>query len=197
MAVTLKTPPIAGFLRSVSGIVLGPDGMAQGEDETVVYAGAGKFSTSIATHLTEYVGVDADGRFELKGVPAGLKLHIYAATKDHTLAASDVFEISDDPNWPDYLAINLRATQSASVVVRDEGGNVIPEKEFRIEPMVEGERIWPADRKGRTDENGLLEMDGIVPGLEYYLSSVESDSRSPEARSRRVALKMILIPQEP
>jgi hypothetical protein len=199
MTVTLKAPPIAGFLRNVSGIVLGPGGMAQGEGETVVYAGAGTFSTSIATQLTESVGVDADGRFELKGVPAGRKLHLYVETKDRTLAATDVFEIPDDPNWLDYLAINLRVTQTASVVVRDEDGNVIADTRFNIDPVVEGERISSVDRQGRTDENGLLELDGIVPGLEYYLRSLEpemSTEPSLEATSGMLTLKMVLIPLE-
>lgn len=199
MTVTLKAPPVAGLLRSVSGIVLGPDGLAPFEGETVVCAGARDVVGPVGP-----VGVDGDGRFELKGVPAGRKLHIYAATKDRSLAAGDVFEIPDDPAWSGYLAINLRATQSASVVVKDEDGNVIPDRQFRIDPMVEGERIsrMPVDRQARTDENGLLETDGIVPGLEYYLSSVEPEmitnpSRpSWEAISRMVTLKMVLIPLE-
>jgi len=179
--------------------VLGPDGLAPFEGETVVCAGARDVRDVVGP-----VGVDGDGRFELKGVPAGRKLHIYAATKDRSLAAGDVFEIPDDPAWSGYLAINLRATQSASVVVKDEDGNVIPDRQFRIDPMVEGERIWrmPVDRQAQTDENGLLETDGIVPGLEYYLSSVEPEmitnpSRpSWEAISRMVTLKMVLIPLE-
>ncbi|MHC4431238.1 MAG: hypothetical protein ACYTBS_05310, partial [Planctomycetota bacterium] len=59
--------------------------------------------------------------------------------------------------------------------------------------------IWGADRQGRTDENGLLEIDGIVPGLEYYLSSVEPEMgtrTSPEAIDKRVTLKMVMIPLE-
>ncbi|MHC4432898.1 MAG: hypothetical protein ACYTBS_13740, partial [Planctomycetota bacterium] len=154
MAVTLKAPPIAGLLRRVPGIVLGPDGMAQGEGETVVYPGRQKIGTSTASNRARPAGVDDDGRFELREVAAGCKLPTYAATTDHAFAATDVFEIPDDPDWSGYLAINLRATQSALVVVRDEDGNVVRDRQLRIEPMVEGEWIWGADRQGRTDENG-------------------------------------------
>jgi len=199
MTVTLKTPPIAGFLRSVSGIVLGPDGMAQSDSETVIYAGTGKIRTSIGSGTERPVWVDGDGQFELKEVPVGRKLHLYVETKDHTLAATDVFEIPDDPDWSGYLAINLRATQSALVVIRDEDGNIVHDRQLRIDPMLEGERIWEADRQGRTDENGLLELDGIVPGLEYYISGVEpksSTTPSLEAIRGMLTLKMVLIPLE-
>ncbi|KPK43103.1 MAG: hypothetical protein AMJ65_06800 [Phycisphaerae bacterium SG8_4] len=200
MAVTLKTPPIAGHLRSVRGIVLGPDDLVRSEGEVVVYAAAGTFHTSTASSYVRPVAVDSDGHFELKEVPAGRKLYLHVETEDHTLAATDVLEIPDDPDWSGYLTIDLGATQSASVVVTDEGGNVVPDRDFAVSPLVEGERIWSAERKARTDENGLLEMDGIVPGLEYYLSSVEPEKGtrpSLEATSTRIALKMVLVPLAP
>ena len=200
ITVTLKTPPIAGLLRAVSGIVLGPDGMALGDTETIVYAGVGMINTSIGSGAERPAWVDGDGRFELKEVPAGRKLHLYVATKDHTLAAADVIDIPDDPAWSDYLAINLEATQSASVVVSDENGNVVPDTEFRIDPLVEGERIWFVDLRGRTDENGLLELAGVVPGLEYDLRSIAPRARvapSLEATSGMLTLTMVLLPLEP
>ncbi len=38
--------------------------------------------------------------------------------------------------------------------------------------------------------NGLLELDGIVPGLEYQLTSIESGT------GRRTVLKTVLVPLE-
>jgi len=197
MSVTLKTPPIVGFLRNVSGIVFGPDGMAQGDSETIVYAGAGGIETSFATGGTiRPVWVDSEGRFELKEVPAGRKLYLYVATKNRTLAATGVFEIPDDPDWSDYLGINLDATQTASVVISDENGNVVPGVEFRIDPIVEGERIRSVDIVGRTDENGLLELDGIIPGLEYHLRGI-APKMNEEPASGTLTLNMVLASPEP
>jgi hypothetical protein len=206
MTVTLKTPPIAGFLRSVSGIVIGPDSMVQSDGETVVYAGAGKIKTSVGSSTERSVRIDDDGRFVLKEIPAGQRLHLYVETKDRLLAGSDVFEIPDDPDWSGFLAVNLDSTQSASVVIRDEDGDIIPDRSFNINPIVEGEPIWSVDIKGWTDENGLLELDGIVPGLEYYLTSIEPEmsgepSKPPleairEATSEMSTLKMVLVPLE-
>ncbi len=199
MTVTLKAPPIAGLLRSVPGIVLGPDGMAQGEGETVVYAWRQKVGTSTPSNRVRSAWVDGDGRFELKGVAPGYKLPTYAATTDHAFAATDVFEIPDDPDWSGYLAINLKATQSAAVIISDDDGNVVCDRQLRIDPMVEGERIWEAGRTARTDESGLLEIDGIVPGLEYHISGVEPESStrpSLEAIRGMLTLKMVLIPLE-
>lgn len=200
MVVTLKTPPIAGFLRSVSGIVLGPDGLTWSQGKTVVYAAAGNFHTSTAGSYIRPVGIDSDGHFELQEVPAGRKLHVYVATEDHSLAATDVFDIPDDPGWSEYLVVDLRPTRSAAAVISDQDGNVVPDRQFSISPLVEGERIWTAERKGRTNENGLLELDGILPGLEYHLSSDELDGRtnpSLEATNRKLDLKMVLAPVEP
>jgi hypothetical protein len=203
MTVTLTTPPIAGFLRGVSGIVIGPDGIAQSDGQTFVYAGVGKIKTSFGSITERPVKVNSDGRFELKGVPAGRRLHLYVATKNHTFAAADLFEIPDDPDWSDYLVINLEPTQSASVIVNDENGNVFPGAEFRIDPIVDGERIKDVDIEGHTDENGLLDVDGILPGLEYCLTSVEPEmsgeaSKPPiEAISEMLRLTTVLVPLEP
>ena len=201
MSVTIKTPPIAGSLRNVSGIVFGPDGMAQGDSETIVYARAGGIKTSFTTSgAVRSVWVDGDGRFELKEVPAGRRLYLYVVTKDRALAATGVYEIPDDPDWSDYLGINLDATQTASVVVSDENGNVVPGAEFRIDPIIEGERIRSVDIAGRTDENGMLELDGIIPGLEYHLLAIapKTNEEPPlEATGGMLTLKMVLVTPEP
>jgi protocatechuate 3,4-dioxygenase beta subunit len=200
MAVTLKTPPIAGLLRDVKGIVFGPDGTPYGEAETVVHAGAGRFLTSTASREIRPAWVGAGGRFELKEVPAGRRVRLYVVTKDQTLAATDIFDIPDDPDWSDLLEMRLEATQSASVLVTDNNGDVIADTRFRIEPMGEGEPIPSAGRYGRTDENGLLEMDGVVPGLEYHLRTIEPRTTarvSGEAKSTIVSLTMILLPLGP
>ncbi len=200
MTVTLKTPPVAGFLRSVSGIVIGPDGIAQSEGETFVYAGMGKIITSVGSGIEKPVRVSRDGRFELKEVPAGRRLHLYVATKDRSLAAVDVFEIPDDPDWSGLLTVNLEVTQNASTVVSDEHGDIIAGRSFKINPIVEGEPIWSVDIEGWTDENGLLELHGIVPGLEYYLTGVErevSGESSIETVSGIFRRKMVLVPLEP
>ena len=199
MTVTLRTPPIAGYLISVPGIVLGPDGLAQGEGKAVVYAGAGRFHTSTAGSYVRPVGVDSDGRFELKEVPAGRKLYIYAETGDRTLAAVSVFEIPAEPSESVHLEVKLETTQRASAIVVDESGEVIPDMSFSIRPMVDEEQIWPAERTGRTDERGVLEIDGILPGLEYYLyeRSDKQPGRLPEGTKEPVKLKMVLAPVKP
>ena len=100
----------------------------------------------------------------------------------------ETFEIPDDPDWSDYLVINLEPTQSASVVVNDDDGTVIPDAEFRIDPIVDGERISDVDIERHTDENGLLELDGIIPGLEYHLRGISKASKE------MFTLTMVLVP---
>ncbi|RLG00405.1 MAG: hypothetical protein DRN49_03020 [Thaumarchaeota archaeon] len=188
-------------MRNVSGIVFDPNGMAHGDRETIICAGAGGIRTSVGTGGTiRPAWVDSDGRFELKGVPAGRKLHLYVATMDRTLAAAGVFAIPDDPDWSDYLGINLDVTRSASVVISDENGDIVPGVEFRIDPIVEGERIRFVDIAVRTDDNGLLELDGVIPGLEYHLRAVAGEMNqepSLDATGGALTLRMVLAPQEP
>ena len=40
-------------------------------------------------------------------------------------------------------------------------------------PVIDGEHILFNQRQVETNEEGLLEIDGILPGLEYYLRRME------------------------
>ncbi len=200
MTVTIQSAPIAGLLVSVPGIVYWPDGSILTETEAVVYAAAGSFHTSTAGSYVRPVGIDGDGKFELKEVPAGKTLKIYAETKDHTFATNGAFEIPAEPNDVISLELKLEPTQSASVIVQDETGRIAEGMTFDISPMVAGEWIWPAARRGSTDENGLLEIDGVLPGLEYHLRDEKFDrlgGRLPAGMDKWFIHKMILIPIEP
>ncbi|UCG48248.1 MAG: hypothetical protein JSU94_00440, partial [Phycisphaerales bacterium] len=196
MTVTLRAPAVAGVLVNVPGFALGPDGRAV--SGAVLYASAGSFHTSNASSYIRPVGAENDGLFELKEVPAGRKLNIYAETKDRSLAGKAVFDVPAEPNESFFVEVKLQATRHASVVVKDKKGDIVPDTTVAISPVVGGDELWPAKRHRRTDENGALEIDGIVPGLEYYLEDVEFQNRA----RRQVSVegifrgRMVLIPQK-
>ena|GEM_PF-6631126 len=192
MTVTLRAPAVAGILVNVPGFALGPDG--RGVSGAVLYASADSFHTSNASSYIRPVGAEDDGLFELKEAPAGRKLNIYAETKDHSLAGTAIFEVPAEPNESFFVEVKLQATMRASVVVEDKEGNIVPETALQISPVVGGDRLWPAQRRGRTDENGMLEIDGIVPGLEYYLEEV--GSRRQASVHGIFEGRMVLIPQK-
>ncbi len=178
MSVVVKSPPIAGPLVNVSGVVVGPEGVPVAG--VAVYAAAGQFDTATASNYVRPTGSDGGGRFELKEVPAGRNLHLLAETKDHTLAVADVVLIPADVNAVPVVELVVQPTQSCAAVVLGKDGNPSVDTALTITPMVEGEHMWMsgAARKGRTDALGVLMIDGIVPGLTYGLRDVRFDERS-------------------
>jgi hypothetical protein len=196
MTVTLTAPPIAGPLTTVWGIVLDPNG--RGWPEAVVYSAAGRFHTATAGSYVRPAGVDDDGQFELKEVPAGRKLCVYAETDDRRLAGAGVFQIPPDPNESAYIEIRLVPTQKASVIIKDEAGNPVANVSLDVKPVVDGEEIWSVGHDEDTDERGLLEIRGIIPGLEYYLQDERFQQRGRRRGSAEELFKAIriLIPLE-
>jgi len=169
MAVILRTPRIAGRLISVKGVVLGPDGEPQ--NKAVVHAGAGVFQAARRGYIPP-VGVDVNGRFELRDVPAGRRLYIYAATNDGKLAGTAELDVSTKPGSTPLIRVKLQNTQVASVIVKDQTGFLLCNTRLQIRPMVKGQRMPRCDRNVSTDEQGLLKIDGILYGLEYYLQEI-------------------------
>ncbi len=199
MSVTVKSPPIAGRLTTVLGVVLRSD--QEPLANVAVYAAAGRFETATAGNYVRPTGADASGRFELKEVPAGRDLHLLAETKDHKLAVTNVVHVPEDINDLPDIALVLQPTQNCAVVILGEDGNPAANTALSVEPMVEGERMWmsSAAREGRTDQLGILQMDGIIPGLTYHLCDARFDKvsgRLPEDSKTWLDCEMVLIPRE-
>jgi len=192
--VVLKAPPIAGRLTSVHGVVLGPDGHPRGN--ATVYADAGSFETATAGSYVRPTGTNDDGQFELHEVPAGRKLYLYAETKDHSIAGTAAFDIPAEPDESFGVELTLEATQSASVVIRNADEGPVVDMPLTVSPVVGGRRFWPAQRRRRTDSEGRLQMDGILPGTEYYLRDARSDRdphKLPEGYDEWFTQKVVLI----
>jgi len=197
MTVTLKTPRIAGRLTSVQGIVFDPDGKSS--SKAVVHASADQFLTAKRGYVPP-AGVNNDGRFELKEVPAGRKLCLYAVTNDGRLAGTAVFDIPAEPDRSPFAEIKLQATKTVSITIKDNAGEPVRNAALRLRPMVEGQRIPLAERTARTDEQGLLEIDGILPGLQYYLQDTSMGRQGRISRAdveRQFEATLTLIPIEP
>ena len=191
MDVTLRAPAIAGRLCSVRGTVHDPQGLAV--SNAVVYAAAGRFNTATATGYVRPAGADTNGQFELKEVPAGRDLHLYAETKDRMLAFADVFAVPADPNELEPLELILQPTATAVTVIKDEQGTPAANTSLEIAPMIEGERIWPAGRRGQTDHLGTLKIDGIVPGLTYHLRDARFDQGGPRPKGWEEWFKRVIV----
>ncbi|NIM51571.1 MAG: hypothetical protein GTO22_20370, partial [Gemmatimonadales bacterium] len=119
----------------------------------------------------------------------------------HKLAVTNVVHVPEDINDLPDIALVLQPTQNCAVVILGEDGNPAANTALSVAPMVEGERMWmsSAAREGRTDQLGILQMDGIIPGLTYHLCDARFDKvsgRLPEDSKTWLDCEMVLIPRE-
>jgi protocatechuate 3,4-dioxygenase beta subunit len=173
MDVTLRAPPTRGRLVTVRGALYDTGGVPV--SNAVVYAAAGRFDPA-TTGSIRPAGADTSGRFELKEVPAGRDLHVYVESKDRMLALADGFYVPADPDELEPVELVLLSTATAATVIQDAAGNPVADTNLSVSPMVQGERIWRAKRRGRTDHLGILKIDGIIPGLSYHLRDARFDA---------------------
>jgi RNA polymerase sigma factor (sigma-70 family) len=199
MEVILKMPPIAGQLINVLGYVIDPNDI--GQSDAVVYAQADqRFETSTAGSYVRPTGTDYDGLFELKEVPAGLKLHVYAESKNRALAGTGVFEIPADPNETITIEVNLKPTRGAKLIIRDKNDEAVCDTSLEMRPVVGDQNVWGSyNRDVRTDNEGFLQANGILPGLEYYLRDTRFDQSRVVGGEREKWFegRITLIPLDP
>ena len=175
MTVTMKSPPIAGRLTSVKGKVLLPDGSPAADIkisttnsksyETLTFGGAGG----------AYTGTGSDGSFELKDVPAGLKLFVYGNTKDYQYILAEVIENVEDPAvLPEPLV--MQPGQVANFLLTDKRGKSCANLSVKVKPVMWGNKLFRADyHKGKTDSDGRLKINGIIQGMEYFVIDSRAD----------------------
>jgi hypothetical protein len=194
MTVTMKSPPIAGRLTTVKGKVQLTDG-SPGADvkisttnstfyETLTFGGAGG----------AYTGTSSDGSFELKDVPAGLKLFLYGNTKDYQYILAEVIENVEDPTVLSKPLI-MQPGQVADILLTDKRGKSCSNLSVKVTPVMWGNRLFRADsHDARTDAEGRLKINGIIPGMEYYVMDSRAESGP---RNMYYTQTMTLIPLEP
>jgi len=176
MTVTMKLPPIAGCLTSVKGKVQLPDGTPAANVkisttnseyyETLTFGGAGG----------AYTGTGSDGSFELKEVPAGLKLFIYGNTKDYQYILAEVIDNVEDPTVLSAPLI-MQPGQVADVLLADKRDEPCANLSVKVKPVMWDNRLFRADyHNAKTDAEGRLKINGIIPGMKYYVMDSRAES---------------------
>ena len=169
MTVTIKSPPIAGRLTTVKGKVQLPDGSpatnvkistTNSESyETLTFGGAGG----------AYTSTNSDGSFELKNVPAGLKLFLYGNTKDYKYFLAEVIGNIEDPTILSSPLV-MKAGQETDILLTNKKDEPCVNLSLKIRPMMWGNQLYRADSLyGRTDAQGRLKINGILPGMDYFV----------------------------
>jgi hypothetical protein len=194
MQVTLMSAPLAGTLISVRGTILNFEEI-QGEGSVKVHANAGKrFRTATVMNYIRSVSSEPSGLFELKEVPAGLDLYVYAESEDRRFAAIGEYVTDHEPDATAFLELTLLPTETASIAVTDEEGVLACSLDVFIEPVVQGKSIWRAERQRRTDDQGELVIDGILPGVTYKIYDCVGSERHRKEGEPVVDIQQVLIP---
>ncbi len=180
MTVTLKSPPIAGRLTSVKGKVQLQDGSPVADVkisttnsesyETLTFGGAGG----------AYTGTSSDGSFELKDVPVGLKLFVYGNTKDYQYILAEVIENVEDPTVLSTPLV-MQQGQVADILLADKRGESCANLSVKVKPVMWDNRLFRADyHNGKTDADGRLKINGIIPDMKYYVMDSRAESGPPD-----------------
>lgn len=194
MTVTMKSPPIAGRLTSVKGKVQLPDGSPAANVkisttnseyyETLTFGGAGG----------AYTGTGSDGSFELKDVPAGLKLFLYGHTKDSQYILAEVIENVEDPTVLSEPLV-MKPGQVADVLLVNKRDEPCANMNVKVKPVMWDNRLFRANyHNARTDAEGRLKINGIIPGMKYYVMDSRAESGP---RDMYYTQTITLIPLEP
>ena len=137
-----------------------------------------------------YTTTNKDGTFELTRVPVGVEMHVYAQTKDFRHVLANEFKLEEgQAEFPAPQV--LQRGEAADVLVTDEEGNPVTDMSLKIKPVVGRSWISRAERDGRTDAEGRLKIDGVLPGMEYLLH--DARARLSESGFHR---EIQLIPKE-
>lgn len=206
IAATIRAPPIAGRLADVSGLVTNFDPAIH--SRTVVYAAAGPFTTARGGSISAAV-VEEDGYFELEGVPAGRPVHLFALAKSREWAAIGVFDVrapavedgqdtaslEEERSHP--ITLTLHPTRKVNRRLARDDGSAPTNASMLVYPVVEGEVIYAAKREVRSDGDGFVGLDGIVPGLEYMVQedAARAGRRRASGGERKEPFRVVLAPE--
>ena len=176
MTVTLKSPPITGRLTSVRGKVQLPDGTPAANVEISTTNSESYRTSTFSGAGGAYTGTNSDGSFELKDVPVGLTLFLYGNTKDYQYVLAEVIDNIEDPTVLPAPLI-MKPGQVADVLLTDKRGEPCADLSLKIKPVMWGDQIFYADyHNAKTDARGRLKINGIIPGMEYYVMDSRAES---------------------
>ncbi len=132
---------------------------------TATFGGAG----------SAYTRTNPDGSFELKEVPRDVEVFLYAETSDHKYVLAEVLDpVQASPELARPLV--MQEGRTASIILTDKSGKPRVNMALKLRPRKWEHYVFRADdRPASTDAEGRLTLDGIVPGLEYFLRDARAN----------------------
>lgn len=174
--VTLYAPSRLHPLVGIRGRLTLPDGSPAGGIKISTTNHASGYDTATFGGTGgAYTRTNPDGTFDLKEVPRDMEVFLYAQTSDRKYVLAEVLDPAQASPELD-LPLVMREGARTSVVVTDKSGKPQANMALRIRPRKWDHHLFRADdRTVTTDAEGRLTLDGIVPGLEYFIRDAKAN----------------------
>jgi protocatechuate 3,4-dioxygenase beta subunit len=158
-------PKLGGL---VEGTIVPPPGVADGaklaEGKSVSCWG---FSSTGGSSTQRNGKIGPDLRFQLRGIPPHLQLHVNCDLGKWPAADREVNKL--DPGETRELAFELHLGARVAGRIEDEQGNAIAKANIFAQADADANEGWGATRQGRVEEDGTFAIEGIEPGrIELY-----------------------------
>jgi beta-lactamase regulating signal transducer with metallopeptidase domain len=163
-------------LVDIKGRLLLPDGSPAGGIRISTTNNLSSYSTATFGGTgSAYARTNPDGSFELTGVPREVEVFLYAETGGHEYVLAEVLDPTQaSPELAQPLVMKEGGT--ASVVLLDESGKPRANMALKLRPRKWEHYMFRADdRSATTDAEGRLILNGIVPGLEYFIRDARAN----------------------
>ena len=171
--IRLVMPRLTGPLIAVSGVCTRPDGSpATGAGVSAV---AGRFLTSNSSSFLPMRRADSTGRFTFETVPAGRTIQLYAETEDRKFAGTATVRTPDTADPKFGITLILRPAVPVDLSVKNDAGKPLPSRKFLISPLVANADFPFLGRDAESNAEGVIKLDGIVPGLSYRVQAKDSE----------------------
>jgi beta-lactamase regulating signal transducer with metallopeptidase domain/protocatechuate 3,4-dioxygenase beta subunit len=174
--VTLYAPSRLHPLVSIKGRLQLPDGRPAGGIKISTTNNMPRYHTATwVGRGSAYTRTNPDGSFELADVPRDAEVFLYGETSDYRYILA---EILDPAQASPELArpLVMREGHTASVVLTDASGKPRVNMALKLRPRKWEDYVFRADdRPAATDAEGRLTLNGIVPGLEYFIRDAQAN----------------------
>lgn len=141
-----------------------------------------------------YTKTNDDGTFEMTGIPVGMDLFLYAQTEDYKYLLTESLKPIQEQT---VLAkpLLMQPSQWIDILFTDKKGDPIPNMSLGIQPVMWQKSAFRANRIVETDEGGRLKIDGIAPGLKYWVYDARISAQDLTSINYYFHENIVLLPE--
>jgi beta-lactamase regulating signal transducer with metallopeptidase domain len=195
---TIVMPRLQGPLVSFVGECLKPDGdPAPGAQ---VVGTSGNIITASNNNFAHPRLADGIGVFRVDQAPAEHEFGLYASTNDGRLAGFLTVSPAAPPGETPRAVLRLEPTVTAEQLIQTNEGEVLASSDLTIVPTAAGGEFRMLCRKVKSDPEGRIKVDQVVPGLAYRIKEEPPLLHTPtgnvvSTRDSRFDREIVLVPR--